>query len=91
MEDINFEKINKRHPEETSDFLKVSIEKCTGCGKCEIICPVEIFTIKEKKAVIDPDYKKKCLECGHCWVICPQDAIDFWYPDGGTGVIYENG
>ena len=91
MENLNFEKVNKRHPEESSDYIKIDEEKCIGCGNCEIICPAELFKIVNDRAELDSNYKKKCLECAHCWVMCEQEAIDFWYPDGGTGVIYENG
>ncbi|MHA1784513.1 MAG: indolepyruvate ferredoxin oxidoreductase subunit alpha [Candidatus Helarchaeota archaeon] len=91
MEKIDFENINKRHAEESTEFIEVLKEKCTGCGKCAIICPMELYSIEDGKAVLNQNYRKECLECGHCWVMCPQDAIKFDYPDGGTGVIYMNG
>lgn len=34
-------------------------DKCTGCGKCKVICPYSL---------------KKCELCGKCELYCPQDA-----------------
>jgi ferredoxin-like protein FixX len=44
-----------------------------------------------KKAKLSPKYKELCLECAACWEICEQEAIDFWYPKGGTGIVIEYG
>ncbi len=54
--------------------LKVSINKCIGCGMCVTVCPHSVFEIKAKKAVIvDRD---ACMECGACARNCPTAAID---------------
>lgn len=50
---------------------KVDKEKCTGCGICIDVCPVEAITIENGKAVISDD----CSECGICENECPNDAI----------------
>ena len=73
------------------DFIKVSIDKCKGCTKCVIICPMELWSIEKKKAKISDDYKELCLECAHCYSICEYNAIDFHFPKGGTGIIYKHG
>jgi ferredoxin-like protein FixX len=73
------------------NFISVIIEKCKGCRKCEIICPMDLWKIIDKKAHLNEDYKELCLECGHCYSICEHDAIIFHYPKGGTGVIYKHG
>ena len=73
-------------------YITIDEEKCSGCGKCVIICPVEIYKIENKKSKLNQDdVKKYCLECAHCWVICPEQAISFHYPKGGSGIIYEKG
>jgi len=34
---------------------------------------------------------EKYLECAAFYQVCKVDAIEFHYPLGGTGVIYEKG
>lgn len=54
--------------------LKLLIDKCIGCGVCEIVCPHRVFTIEEKKArIVDRD---RCIECGACSINCPVAAIE---------------
>jgi len=50
---------------------KVDKEKCTGCGVCVDICPVEAIKIENDKAVISDE----CVDCGACVNQCPQEAI----------------
>jgi len=51
---------------------KVDSEKCTGCGNCVEVCPVEAISMNNEKAVVDED---TCTECGLCVDECPNDAI----------------
>ncbi|WXG44390.1 MAG: 4Fe-4S binding protein [Promethearchaeati archaeon SRVP18_Atabeyarchaeia-1] len=76
---------------ETGEFIAYSESRCTGCARCVKVCPMNIWGLRKGKAVLSPDYRKKCVECGSCWVVCRSDAIDFSYPDGGTGVVWEYG
>lgn len=47
--------------------------KCTGCGTCKDVCPVDVFDIKDKKSVvINPD---ACIQCRACEASCPKKAI----------------
>jgi ferredoxin like protein len=73
------------------DFIRHDRSRCTGCGKCVKICPMDLWTLKGGKARFSKKYTEKCLECGSCWLVCGQDAIDFSYPRGGTGVTWEFG
>ena len=50
---------------------KVDIEKCTGCGSCVAICPVQAIKIENGKANIDSG----CVECGVCLNECSFNAI----------------
>jgi NAD-dependent dihydropyrimidine dehydrogenase PreA subunit len=47
-------------------------EKCTNCGACEPVCPVNAISEKEGKRVIDP---QTCVDCGACVSTCPVEAI----------------
>ncbi len=50
---------------------QVDIEKCTACGNCAEVCPVDAITVDEK-AKIDAD---TCVDCGTCVEECPVNAI----------------
>lgn len=47
-------------------------EKCTACGKCKEVCPVEAISKGEKIYKIDPE---TCVSCGQCVDECPVKAI----------------
>ena len=46
----------------------VNNDACIGCGKCTKICPIEVISLKNKKASIDESI---CLGCGVCVRNCP--------------------
>ncbi|MFH1440984.1 MAG: DUF362 domain-containing protein [Candidatus Omnitrophota bacterium] len=54
--------------------LKPSVieNKCTACGCCIKICPVNAISFKNNKAFID---QKVCIGCGECLCACKFDAI----------------
>ena len=70
------------NPVHTTNFIPEIIEeKCTGCGKCVSLCPVEAMTLVtasdphkpgKKKAKLDKD---QCLGCGVCLKGCNVDAL----------------
>lgn len=89
---IDIKKLVKRVPVDKSDnFIGYEEDKCNGCGKCADVCSVGLWTVKEGKARLSKRYRESCLECAACWEICDQEAIDFSYPKGGTGVVIEYG
>ena len=53
--------------------LQLDREKCNGCKMCTIVCPHNVFVVKERKAVLR--YKDNCMECGACAKNCAQEAI----------------
>lgn len=47
--------------------------RCTGCGRCEEVCPHGVLALLNgKAAIIDLD---ACMECGACTRNCPFEAI----------------
>ena len=57
-----------------STIRALNKDKCTGCGACGAVCPVEaIQFIKDKEGFYYPSIvEKKCVKCGKCYAICPQ-------------------
>lgn len=53
-------------------MFQVEKEKCTGCGICIKVCPVEAISMSNDKAKID---SVKCTDCGKCVAVCPTQAI----------------
>ncbi|MCK5147252.1 4Fe-4S dicluster domain-containing protein [bacterium] len=70
------------NPIHTTNFLPiVNDDKCTGCGKCITVCPVEAMTMvtandphatNRKKAKLDVDL---CLGCAVCVRVCPAGSL----------------
>ena len=75
----------------TDDFISIDNNKCNNCGRCILVCLVNLWFRKDDKICISEDYKEKCLECAACYQVCDANAIKFQYPAGGTGIIYEKG
>jgi len=69
--------------EGTSDFIKINDEKCTGCANCIKVCLAGCFEIINQKAIVKS--LETCMECASCWYVCVEGAIDFSWPQGGTG------
>lgn len=51
--------------------IKISSEKCIGCGKCAKLCPMKNINIKNNLAKA----KNRCTMCYRCINICPRQAI----------------
>jgi len=71
----------------TKIHIKVNPIKCIGetCQLCYISCPTGSFIMKDGKARWDG--METCGECGTCRYVCPVDAIDWSYPEAGTGIV----
>ena len=69
---------------------KVDQERCTGCGLCVEICPMDVLRMKTDFNIISQPEKKKpspqfkaviayfedCMTCFTCELSCPAGAID---------------
>ena len=53
-------------------MIKLDKEKCTGCGICVDVCPVNAMEISDGVLSID---RASCTLCGVCVSVCPVNAI----------------
>lgn len=57
------------------NLIEVDSDKCTDCGACYSLCPVDVITYEEDHSVSFQE--EKCLgsTCGLCVDSCPAEAI----------------
>ena len=48
--------------------------KCTGCGKCVDVCPMDVFFGSKKKETPVVAYPEECWHCNACVMDCPVDG-----------------
>ena len=58
---------------------EINLEKCTGCGRCVDLCPVDVFfgtesfgEKKGEKPVVS--YPDICWHCNWCVNVCPVEG-----------------
>lgn len=54
--------------------MRVSPDKCNGCGACEKVCPTWAIDRDQQQATIN---HYSCFPCRECQKACPQQAIDY--------------
>ena len=64
-----------RHIPSTSEFISIDQNKCNKCENCILVCIANLWRKIDNA----------------CYQVCEADAIEFRYPSGGTGIIYEKG
>lgn len=64
------------------DTVLKEMNKCSGCGLCEIVCPVHAIKMEyNKDGFIYPVIQKeKCIDCGICEKKCAVKAVSVTYP-----------
>ena len=52
-------------------YVIIEESKCTACGTCVDVCPVEAITV-DQVVHIDPE---NCIDCGSCIYECSEGAL----------------
>jgi len=53
--------------------ITIDLKKCVGCGRCKMVCPMQVYELENGKSVAKrPD---KCIKCLACVASCPVKAI----------------
>ena len=87
---INLEKLVPRIAG-SGGFIAVNAGKCTLCGRCLVICVMNLWERRGDRVYLADDYASKCVECAACFQVCEAGAISFHYPAGGTGIVCKKG
>lgn len=66
----------------------IDIEKCTGCGICDLVCPAdvihmepapskdEIAGLRQLKLIPNIKFREHCITCFSCEIFCPEQIVD---------------
>ncbi len=60
--------------------IRLSTEKCKGCGLCVSVCPKAALTMS--KEINDKGYnfavvdQELCIQCGSCYRVCPDYVFE---------------
>ncbi|MCD6351639.1 MAG: electron transfer flavoprotein subunit alpha [Armatimonadetes bacterium] len=66
--------------------LKIIKEKCIGCERCVVACPVEAIEMVDGIAEINYD---ACIVCGKCVKVCPTECLYIEPPEGEEAAAAE--
>ncbi len=53
--------------------MEIVAERCTGCGICTMVCPVD--AIEGEKKEVHTVSEERCVGCLLCIDRCPKEAI----------------
>ncbi|HOE52574.1 MAG TPA: 4Fe-4S binding protein [Methanomassiliicoccales archaeon] len=62
--------------QELATYVEKNEERCTHCGMCLSICPVEALTVERPSWRVRYD-AERCIACGMCIDACPPGAMKF--------------
>lgn len=66
----------------------IAIEKCTGCGVCDWVCPADVIHmepdpapppaegLREERLLPVIRYREHCITCFNCEIYCPEGIVD---------------
>ena len=66
----------------------IDLERCTGCGICDIVCPADVIHMEDALVTPAPEglrqtnllpvikYREHCITCFNCEIFCPEKIVD---------------
>ncbi len=60
--------------------IRISPERCNGCGVCVDICPCDVFRLHSETGLAEAKYEVDCWYCGACEMDCSARAIEVKLP-----------
>ncbi|MGG7177710.1 4Fe-4S dicluster domain-containing protein [Clostridium paraputrificum] len=68
--------------------IKINKDRCTGCGKCRLVCPGSLIK-KDEEGKSFIKFPKDCWGCTSCIKECNDKAISYYLGAdiGGVGSI----
>lgn len=54
-------------------LMPVDREKCVGCGRCVLACPMDVIRMENGRA--QAVYIQECMCCAACELECPAGAL----------------
>ena len=66
----------------------IEIDKCTGCGICDAVCPADVIHMEPaptqmgvgglRAAALLPviKFREHCITCFSCEIFCPEQIVD---------------
>jgi Pyruvate/2-oxoacid:ferredoxin oxidoreductase delta subunit len=59
-------------------IVDIDLERCTGCGLCDPICPSDVIHMELIIERVIPviKYVEHCVTCFNCEIFCPEQCID---------------
>ncbi|MCS7280610.1 MAG: 4Fe-4S binding protein [Desulfobacterota bacterium] len=58
----------------------IDMDRCSGCGMCDKICPLDVIHFDSEKNMPIVKYADECWHCGSCRLECPMGAIKIFFP-----------
>lgn len=66
---------------------RIEIEKCTGCGICDDVCPADVIHMEPDTRSALPGlaatrllpiirFREHCITCFSCEIFCPERIVD---------------
>jgi electron transfer flavoprotein alpha subunit len=73
--------MNKKKIKKVRALVRIIVDKCIACGKCEPTCPAYAIAYDTYDTQGTPVINlEKCMGCKKCVKICPAEALEVFYP-----------